>query len=92
MDDTYCPEGPLDRACESEDELKALRALRRKIASTLDSTKDARTIASLSKHLSDVLARMSEIKSTSGSPVGVEPAGVSSLDKYRVARVSGADD
>lgn len=92
-DDVYKPAGPLDRACETDDELKSLRALRRKIAATLDSTSDARTIASLSKHLSDVLARMSELRAAGGSEPKVEPKGVlSDLAKFRAARKSGTDD
>lgn len=93
-DDVYRPAGPLDRACETEDELKALRALRRKIAATLDATSDARVIAQLSRHLSDILARMTELRGAGvGGTKPVEPKGVlSDLAKFRAARKSGTDD
>lgn len=87
----YSPVGPLGKACESEDELKSLRALRRKITETLDSTSDARVIGQLSKQLAEVLARMSEIRGTTKVSDSGKSAGVSDLDKYRVARDAGAN-
>ena len=87
----YSPVGPLGKACESEDELKSLRALRRKITETLDSTSDARVIGQLSKQLAEILARMSDIRGAATNDGG-KPAGVSDLDKYRVARSAGANN
>lgn len=93
MPDSYVPAGPVDRACESDDELRSLRALRRKIAATLDATGDARTIASLSRQLVDVVARIGELREASRVDPGKPVAGgvLSSLEEFRARRAASDD-
>ena len=66
-------------AVESDDELRALRALSRELAKRLDECESLRDYASLSLRLQDTLKRVSELKS-------VAPALVSSLDEIRARR------
>lgn len=69
----------LETAVESDDELKALRALRRELAKQLDDCESKRDYAALSLRLVDVLARISELQRRA-------PAAVSSLDEIRARR------
>lgn len=69
----------LVEATESDDELKALRALRRSLAEQLDVCESNRDFAALSLRLQDTLKRISELKSTA-------PVAVSSLDEIRARR------
>lgn len=69
----------LFEATETDDELKALRALRRSLALQLDACESNRDFAALSLRLQDTLKRISELKSSA-------PAAVSSLDEIRARR------
>lgn len=67
------------KAVESDDELRALKALRRGLAEQLESCESKRDYAALSLRLQDTLKRISEIRSAT-------PAQVSSLDEIRARR------
>ena len=67
-------------AVESDDELRALRALRRSLAEKLEDCDSLRDYAALSLRLQDTLKRISELKS-------VAPSQVSSLDEIRARRL-----
>ena len=69
----------LETATESDDELKALRALRRELAKQLDDCDSKRDFAALSLRLMDVLERISVLQRQ-------VPAAVSSLDEIRARR------
>lgn len=69
----------LETATESDDELKALRALRRELAKQLDDCDSKRDFAALSLRLMDVLERVSVLQKQ-------VPAAVSSLDEIRSRR------
>lgn len=66
-------------AVESDDELKALRALRKALAAELEDCDSKRDYASLSLRLADTLKRITELKS-------VAPAESSALDEIRARR------
>lgn len=70
--------GLLD-AVESDDELKALRALRKEIATQLEDCDSKRDYASLSLRLQDTLKRISELKAAG-------PTKSSALDEIRARR------
>lgn len=69
----------LETATESDDELKALRALRRELAKQLDDCDSKRDFAALSLRLMDVLERISVLQKQ-------VPLAVSSLDEIRARR------
>lgn len=66
-------------AVESDDELTALKALRKDLAKQLDDCDSKRDYAALSLRLQDTLKRISELKSKA-------PAAVSPLDEIASRR------
>lgn len=52
----------LSKAAASGDRLKALVALRDRLAEAIEATESARDVAALSRQLTDVLAQIEEVK------------------------------
>lgn len=52
----------LESTAQSGDQLATLKGLRDQVARTLDATSSARDVSSLSKQLTDVLARIAEVE------------------------------
>lgn len=52
----------IERIAEGENDLETLKALRRKIAKALDSTKSARDIASLSRQMITIIEKIAELE------------------------------
>lgn len=52
----------LSKIADDGDELETLRALRHKIADTIDTSKSGRDIAALSKQLREIITRISDLE------------------------------
>lgn len=77
--------GSFETATESGDRLKSLEVLRDRIASAIDDCGSARDLAALSRQLTDVLAQIAEIESSSAGKRKGNP--LDELAKRRASRL-----
>ena len=62
--------GRLGKAVRSEDSLEALVELRNVLADAMDNSKDARSIAALSRQITEVLSRIDALRPEEGKGKG----------------------